>query len=361
MAPSGAARTSARGKRATIHDVARAAGVAASTVSRAFSQPDRLRADTLDHVLAVSAELDYRPNPIARALPRGKTLTLALLVPDITNPFFFGLIRGAGRQADAAGYTLVLADTRESPDVEWKHLERLARGVDGFILASSRLPDSRLRALATDRSLVVINRTLPEAPCVVVDNRQGMRQAGEHLASLGHRRVAYLSGPPTSWSDRSRWRALHAASRTLGLDVPRLGPFAPTVESGAAAADAALVSGVTAVVAFNDLLAIGTMRRLLGRGVAVPDDMSVMGCDDIFGADFCHPPLTTLAADIESAGRAAVDLLLTPRGDNDPAPRPVVLPTQLRVRASTGTCPTERRSPSAAATHPATPSARGNR
>ena len=349
-------------RRATIHDVARVAGVAASTVSRAFSQPDRLRSDTLDHVLAVSAELNYRPNPIARALPSGKTLTLALLVPDITNPFFFGLIRGAGRQADAAGYTLVLADTRESPDTEWKHLERLARGVDGFILASSRLPEDRLRALGADRSLVAINRTLPDVPCVVVDNRQGMRQAGEHLASLGHRRIAYLSGPSTSWSDRSRWRALHAVGARLDLDVVRLGPFAPTVDAGAAAADAALVSGASAVVAFNDLLAIGTMRRLTGRGLTVPGDMSVLGCDDIFGADFCHPPLTTLAADIESAGRTAVDLLLAPPPGNDgPPPRTVMVPTQLRVRESTGVRPSARRSPTAAATHSASPSARGHR
>lgn len=331
-------------QRVTIHDVAREAGVAASTVSRAFSDPRRLSPETREHVAEVAERMGYRPNPIARALPRGKTLMLALLVPDITNPYFFGLIRGAERQAAAAGYTLVLADTGESADTERAHFERLLRGVDGFVLASSRLSNERIRALTSGHTVVLVNRTVRELPCVVVDNGQGMRQGIEHLASFGHRSVAYLAGPSVSWSDRVQWRALQTAGRRLGVAVRRLGPFHPTMAGGTAAADAALGSEATAIVAFNDLLAIGVLERLHDRGIVVPKEISVLGSDDIFGADFCHPRLTTLRSDTERAGRAAVDLLLAALAQPQPAAaRRVVLPTELRVRESTGAVPTTAR------------------
>ena len=321
-------------KRITIHDVAREAGVAASTVSRTFSSPDRISASTREHVVTVAHRLGYRPNPVARALPRGKTLTLALLVPDITNPFFFGLIRGAERQAATAGYTLVLADTGESATMERTHIERLTGGVDGFVLASSRLPDDALPTVIAGQRAVLVNRSSADLPSVVINEEQGMRQAVDHLVSLGHTSIAYLGGPTTSWSNRAKWRALQNASRRHRVSIRRLGPFSPTVASGAPAADAALVAGVTAIIAFNDLLAIGAQLRLHSRGIAVPDQISVVGCDDIFGADFCQPPLTTLAADIEQAGRSAIDLVLANRADN------VVLPSHLRIRESTGPAPT---------------------
>lgn len=324
-------------RRPTVRDVAAAAGVASSTVSRAFSHPHRISEPTRVHVLAVAGRLGYRPNPIAQALPRGRTQTLALLVPDITNPFFFDLIRGAERQAAAAGYTLVLADAGESADLESMHLDRLTDSVDGIVLASSRLPAARIERIRADRRVVLVNRAVSDLPSVVVDNKQGMTQAAAHLASLGHDRIAYAGGPDASWSDRTRWRALQTAARRLGVDTIRLGSFAPTVAGGTAAAEAALVARAGAVVAFNDLLAIGLMRRLMSRGVAVPSDVSVMGSDDIFGAEICSPALTTVSADIERAGRSAIDLLLAVRAEPDRAGEHIVLATHLTVRDSTGT------------------------
>src|SRR5437588_210945 len=142
----------------TIHDVAREAGVAASTVSRAFTNPQRVNARTREHVFSVADRLGYLPNPLARALPSGRTTTIALLVPDITNPFFFDLIRGAERQASAAGYTVILTDTEESPEVEAHNVERLRRAADGFVLASSRLTDRQLRDIAADNVVALVNR-----------------------------------------------------------------------------------------------------------------------------------------------------------------------------------------------------------
>lgn len=321
--------------RPTINDVARECGVAASTVSRALSQPNRVNAHTAERIQRVAERMGYRPNPIARALPSGRTHMLALLVPDLTNPFFSHMIRGAERQAEAGGYTLVLADTDESAEMEAIHIERLARLVDGLVIGTPRLPDNRLVGFAARYPLVLVNRELGDVPHVVIDTPSGMVHAAEHIASLGHRSITYLAGPRASWADRGRWRALQLATRRLGLTLTRLGPFAPTMAGGTAAAEAVVNNDATAVIAFNDLLAIGTMRRLLARGLRVPEDISVLGCDDIFGADFCHPALTTLAAPLQDSGRAAVTLLLSSLAGQDARQR-VELPTHLVVRESTG-------------------------
>lgn len=333
------------GRAPTIHDVAARCDVAASTVSRAFCHPERVNAATRERILATAAEMGYRPHPLARALPSGQTRMLGLLVPDITNPFFLGLIRGAERAAAAAGYTLVLADSDECDETEMTALDRLTRAVDGFVLASSRLSDARLREADAAVPLVVVNRRVPPVPGVLIDSAPTTRRAVEHLASLGHTRFAYLAGPHASWSDARRWRALQSVARHRGLHVVRIGPLAPTVNGGVSAADAVLAEAATAVVTFNDLLAIGVLRRLRELGVDVPGEMSVLGCDDIFGADFCDPPLTTLTAPIELAGRAAVELLLDRLGLGrlQAAPhgrrRDVVLPTKLTIRGSTGPAP----------------------
>lgn len=320
----------------TIHDVALRCGVAASTVSRAFSHPERVNSTTRERILSTATEMGYRPSPIARALPSGRTMTLALLVPDITNPFFFGIIRAAERQAAAAGYTLVLADTNESAEAETASVTNLARAVDGFVLSSSRLPVEVLRQVHAKVPLVVVNRKVPGIPSVVIEASDGIRQVTEHLASLGHRSIVYIAGPRTSWSDARRWKALQTSARRLDIEVTRIGPFAPTLAAGAPAADAALLEDATAIVTFNDLLAIGVLCRLAARGITVPDELSVVGCDDSFGSDFCHPPLTTLAAPVEDAGRVAVDLLLVAlRSGPEELARPVVLPSHLKIRDST--------------------------
>lgn len=322
--------------RPTINDVARECGVAASTVSRALSHPGRVHAQTAERIQRTAERMGYRPNPIARALPSGRTMMLALLAPDLTNPFFSEIIRGAERQAAGAGYTLVIADTEESAGMEALHIDRLGRLVDGLVLGMPRLPDDKLTELALRYPLVVVNRELADVATVLIDTPSGMTQAAEHLASLGHRSIAYLSGPRASWANASRWRALQSAARRLALTMTRLGPFPPTISGGTAAAEAVVNSEATSVVAFNDLLAIGTTRRLRARGLRVPEDISVVGCDDIFGAEFCHPALTTLAAPVQDAGRVAVNLLLGRLTDGGDGQRRVVLPTHLVVRESTG-------------------------
>ncbi|WP_460569997.1 LacI family DNA-binding transcriptional regulator [Humibacter soli] len=322
----------------TLADVAAGAGVAVSTASRALSNPGRVNVVTRQRIERVASELGYSPNQQARALTSGRARAIAVLVSDVTNPFYFGIIRGTQQQLKASGYSQLLVDTEESDQNEDELLHRLRSSFDGVILAASRLSDRSLARLADELPLVAVNRQTRGVPSVFIDTPRGVVQALEHLVSLGHRDIAYVSGPETSWSNESRWRALVKAASARGATMHRLGPFAPRQHAGAAAADAVLNTGATAAIAFNDLLAIGMLQHLASRGIRVPERLSVVGCDDIFGADFCNPPLTTLTAPVEQAGRLAVTMLLT-QLDNGDAPgmrQTTVLPTYLTVRSSTG-------------------------
>ena len=318
------------GQTVTLQDVAREADVAVSTVSRALSNPDRVSRSMRERVHKVARRLGYTSDrmPVRDSL-------LALMVSGIGNPYNAALIRGVESQARAAGSSLVVGDIADGPEVELAHIERLNdRGVDGIILASSLLPEDELRAVGDLADVVLFNREVPGFASVITDSRDGSRQIVEHLVALGHRSIAYLSGPPALWTDVERWRTLSENAARSGVDIVRLGPFMPTVDQGSPAADVGLGSDATALVAFNDLLAIGILQRLRRRKVDAPGAISVVGHDDIFGADFCQPSLTTVHSDVEQAGRTLVDLVggrIVSRPDS-----PIVIPTQLVVRESTG-------------------------
>lgn len=318
----------------TIYDVARAAGVSPSTVSRAFSRPGRVKAETAERIRAVAAELGYRTRPLGRVAQGGQTSMIALVIADSTNPFHFEIIRGAQAAAAEAGYTLLLADAQESDRLERQALERTLPAVEGIVLASSRMSDSAIRMIAKQRPMVVLNRAVADVPSVVTDVPRGMRRAVEHLHELGHRTVVYVAGPEASWTDGMRWRSVRETAAQLGLTVRRVGPYAPTIEGGRVAVKA--LSGATAVVAYNDMMAMGLLHGLAAIGVRVPTDVSVVGCDDIFAAELVTPALTTVAAPLRTLGSTAVgNLLAVAHGAVSTIGEPVVLPTRLVVRAST--------------------------
>lgn len=328
----------------TIYDVARRAGVAPSTVSRTFGRPERVGRATREQVLAAADELGYVPNPHARALQTGRHKTIAMVISDIANPHFFEIIRGAEQRAKAAENTLVIVNAEESATIERDQIRALTRSVDGFILAASRLPTQDLRNLATKHHVVLLDRELDSLPSVAMDTASGCRQILEHLASLGHEAFTYCAGPPGSWMGAARWAALSKDAEDYGLSAHRIGPYTPTVINGGAAADSALRTGATAVVAHNDLLAIGIVRRLTARGLRVPEDVSVIGFDDIFAADLTTPTLTTLGGPDAHAGRLAVELILellksspgSRSADGEDAIQPRRLPTHLILRGSSG-------------------------
>jgi len=327
-------------ERPTLADVAAATGVAVSTVSRALTRPERVNPVTRARVVEAASQLGYSANSSARALTSGQTRNIAVLVSDVTNPFYFGIIRGTQQELKAAGYSQILVDTEESDELEDAMLNRLHSSYDGAIVAASRLTDRRLAELAASMPLVAINRQTRGVPSVFIDTPSGVTQSIEHLVSLGHRHISYAAGPDTSWPNERRWRSFRRAADLFGIRISRIGPFGPRLSAGPVAADAVLNSGATACVAFNDLMAIGMLARFRERGVRVPEDISIVGCDDIFGADFCHPPLTTITAPIIQAGRVAISILLSQLGANDQPPRrTATLPTHLTIRASTGPAP----------------------
>lgn len=327
---------------ATIRDVARAAGVSPSTVSRALSMPDLVTPATRAKVRRAADRLGYQPNRAARGLITGRTHNLGLIVPDLANPFFPEIVKGVQSRARDADYAVFVADTDEDAASEVRLARSLAKQVDGLILCSTRMNEAELRAVAADIAVVLMNRKVSDIAGITVDNAGGMRQAVNHLAALGHRRIGYVGGPANSWSSRERLDGLRPAAAAADVELVEFGNFTPFFDSGYAAADLALASGVTAVMGYNDIVALGLLSRLSARGVVVPDDISVVGCDDIPMAAMSSPSLTTIALPKERAGRAAVDLLIDTLNDQDATREhtDVALETQLVVRASTGPAPT---------------------
>ena len=330
----------------TIYDVARAAGVASSTVSRTFARPGRVNFETAERIRKVATELGYRANPLARALPTGRTSMIALVISDVTNPFYNEIIRGAQVAAGAAGYTMLLADAQESGALERESLERAMASVDGIVLATSRMSDSAIRMTAKQRPTVVLNRAVTDVPSVVTDNPQGLRRAVEHLAGLGHQQITYVAGPEASWADGVRWSSLREAAGRSEIHARRIGPYAPTVAGGAEATTELARQPTTAVIAYNDLMAIGLIRALSALGVRVPREVSVVGFDNIFAAELVTPALTTVATPLRAMGLTGVRNLLAIVGGARPrSPEPVTLPAGLVVRGSAAHRSRKRTSP----------------
>lgn len=324
----------------TIREVASKAEVSVSTVSRTFNRPETVRPQIRQRVEAAARSLDYSPNRMAQSLITGRTRSIGLIVPDVANPFFPELIKAAQARARNAEYSAVLADTDEDGYVEARVAQQMARQVDGLIICSSRMDDAaaaRTRELVTT---VFVQRPVPDTASVVMDTSTGMRQAVAHLHALGHVRLAYLGGPPNSWSDGQRRVSAQAATAELGLELVELGPFQPQFSGGVQAADVLVAQGVTGVLAYNDLVALGVISRLSQRGFTVPTQVSVIGFDDIGMAEMSLPPLTTVAMPVAIAGRMAVELLLDLLEDRrQPGTERIELPTHLVVRGSTGPAP----------------------
>jgi DNA-binding LacI/PurR family transcriptional regulator len=325
---------------ATIRDVAQAAGVSPSTVSRALSMSELVNQATRERVRQAANRLGYRPNRAARGLITGRTGNLGLIVPDLANPFFPSIVKGIQTRARELDYAVFLADADEDPDAEPRLVRALAKQVDGMVLCSPRMTEADLHAVSTGTTLVMVNRRVGSIPALTLDNAGGMRQAIAHLQALRHIRVAWVGGPRDSWSNRERRRALRGATAAAGMDLVDLGNFVPQFAGGVAAADLVVAAGVTAVITYNDLVALGLLSRLRAREIAVPGELSVIGTDDIPLSGMSSPALTTVALPMEQAGRQSVDLLLSLLEDRDAAaPARRELPTQLLVRDSTGVAP----------------------
>jgi LacI family transcriptional regulator len=322
-----------------LAEVAAAAGVSTATVSRALKRPELVRKETRVAVMLAAERVGYERSG-ALAFERPVLGTVGLVVPDIENPFFSVLTKSVLQELRRSGTSLIVADTNEEPLGEGEILGTMLPRVDGLIVASSRLAEGEMSGLITSKPVVLINRELEGVPSVVIDYSTGSRQAVEHLAALGHRRIAYVEGPATSWSNTQRRHSFESEMAKLNLESSIFGPYAPRFEGGVQAADIAIARGVTAIVAYNDLMAFGIMSRLASRGISVPARLSVIGFDDVPAASIWSPALSTVTVYTSATGRLAAQALLRViAGKSPPATSSQRLLSQLVVRGSTGTVP----------------------
>ncbi len=327
---------------ARIFEVARSAGVSIATVSRVANGTAPVDARTEKRVRAAMERLGYHPHALARGLAARRSDTIGLLITDILDPYFAEIVRGAQAQAELSGYLVLLGDASVHTAREDLLVRRLLdRRIDGLIVASSRTTDDYARQLRDEEIPVVcINGPRGHFPhAVQIDHQAGAALAIAHLAGLGHRRIAHLTGTAGVPTQEERLAAYRAALREVGIPYdPRLvvnGAGKLERSREATRALLALTKPPTAIFAFNDRSAIGSYQAIRDAGLRVGADVSVVGFDGILMAEWVDPPLTTVSQPREEMGRMAIDMLIAVLRGED-APEQIVVPPQLVVRGSTG-------------------------
>jgi LacI family transcriptional regulator len=330
----------------TLRDVAVRAGVHPATASRALNPETRILVseDTARRVLDAAAELGYSPNPVARSLRTRRSHTVGVLIPDLNNPLFPPIVRGIEDRLAAAGYVALIGNT-DSDDMRERMIfdQMRARHVDGLVLATARLHYPLLaEAARSDVPVVLINRLAQDYsfPSVSVDNERGVRMAVSHLAALGHRRIAYIAGPQELSTGLSRYRGFVTAMESSGLPVDSdLVVFAKafSVEEGLRCSRVLLdrADGCTAIAAGNDMLAVGCYAGLDEVGLSCPEDISVVGFNDMPFIDRLRPALTTIRFPHYQVGTEAAQLLLERIAEHAGPVKILYLAPELIIRGST--------------------------
>ena len=318
------------------------------TVSRALNEQTRalVNPETAERVLQAAEQLGYRPNPIARGLKTNRSFTVGVVIPDLTNPLFPPIMRGIEDRLAEAGYTALIVNTDNDADRERSQIAAMrARQVDGFIAATARLDHELLAETGGGGTpLVLVNRSFEDGSvaAVTVDDREGTRLAVEHVVALGHRLIGHLAGPQNVSTGHRRYLGFLEAMRAAGLEVPDGSVSFTTAltEAEGERACAELLQRhprVTAVVAGNDRLAMGCYDTLAARDLSCPEDISIVGFNDMPFIDRLRPPLTSVRVPQREIGTVAADLLLQQLADPSQAAREILLEPSLVIRAST--CP----------------------
>ncbi len=334
----------------TLADVAAAAQVHKATASRALNPAtsNLVNAETARRVRTMARRLGYMPNAAASGLRTRRSSSIGVVVPDLTNPLFPPIVRGIEDVLTTRGYVALLANTDNDDERELKAIDALrARRVDGYIVATAR----RSHPLLEDMShwgapIVLVNRTTVRAgiSSVLGNDAAGIRAAVDHLFQLGHRQIVHLAAPDYLSTGRVRAEAFAEAMHEHRAAGRRRNAIVPcdsySVSAGYAAASQLLAAqtGVTAIVAANDLIALGALKALRDRAMNCPDDVSVVGFNDMPFVDQLNPPLTTLRVPQYAAGVAAAELLLDQLANPKATTKSVLLPIELVVRGSTGLC-----------------------
>ncbi|WNL44606.1 LacI family DNA-binding transcriptional regulator [Dyella sp. BiH032] len=339
-AKGGRAKTAPQQNRVrTVKEIAAAANVSVATVSRALQRPEIVNETTRQRIHDVVKRLGYTPNALARNLRTARTRLIVALLPDIANPFFSEVIRGIEQVAHENGYSVLLGETQGSLVREQAYADMVAaRQADGIITMSPRVP-----AIPIQGRLPVVNACEyvkdGQVSSVYIDNVAAAGVAVDYLVMLGHRDIAFVAGPPSSPISVDREQGYRLALQRAKLPAQAAlvvaGDF--SIESGERAVELLIAQGkpFTAVFCSNDEMAIGAMRALISHGLRVPEDVSVVGFDDIRFARYTSPPLTTVAQPKNALGREAMSMMLELLGDAAVPPRKRVLSADLVVRGST--------------------------
>lgn len=329
----------------TIKDIAKVAGVSHTTVSRALRGDPRITSDTTERILQLANELGYIPNSIAQSLNTQRTNTIGLLVTSVADPVVMDFMEGAEDVAQERGYCIFLSTSRNDPVRELNVVETFQRRrVDGVIVVASRSGDKY--RLALDRiqvPLVLLDseEVHDSHPAVNVDNVGGAALAVTHLLQLGHRRIGYIGATDRRSTNQKRWAGYSATLQNAGIALDPTWVINPVadddIQRGRLGLDHCLAVGVTAVFCYNDQIAISVLNSCYHKGIAVPQQLSVVGFDDIRPASYVNPPLTTVRQPLQQMGRAGIEMVL---GLIDKLPvQNQELHCALVVRASTGVAP----------------------
>lgn len=333
-------------QRVTMFDVAREAGVSVMTVSRVINDKGEISPETRVRVQAVIEKLGYRPSGIARTLAGGQSYTIGLIVPDIANPYFSGIAHGVTSVANNKNFGVLLCDCEEDASLELTMLGVLEeKRVDGVIIASPRTSTEKLLpTLVRHPNVVMINRLFEKAELptahgyVMSDDNHGGYLVTKHLVEKGHRKIGYLAGPVNSYGSAQRFRGYRTvlAEHGLEFDPAIVRNCLPTVSGGGEAAVQLLREHpeITALFCFNDLVAIGVLQCSQQIGRTIPDDLMIIGYDDVPMASWVTPALTTCKVDFEAMGKAAMQLLLDHIEDCADDCNNLVLKPQLVIRKS---------------------------
>lgn len=328
----------------TIRDVARHAGVSIASVSRVVNGGAGVGLEVTRRVQLAVAELGFQPSSVARSLKTARTHILACVIPDVSNPFFPELVRGVEDAGRARGYATLLCNTDDDPEKEADYLRLLdRRRVDGLILIPSRdeaPPPPLLHLMGRGTPVVVADRRLDgfAGDIVLVDNQIGARLAARHLLDLGHRRIGIVNRALDTSTARERqvgFRSELAAAGCYDEELVRFGSY--TLESGGVMATELLGAGAppSAILAGNDLLAIGVLQAAAEMGLRVPQDLAVVGFDGILLSRIVVPRLTTVAQPIYELGRLAAELVLRRSEDPERRAKTHLLKPELQLGAST--------------------------
>lgn len=339
-------RSEARRKRASMREVAELADVAISSVSRVLSGHPDVSAEMRDRVLAAVDQLEYEPDFLAQSLRRGATLSVGYVVGDISNPLISSITSGAESVLRGGGYSMLLMNSENVADLDTAHIKFfLARRVDGMILslASERHPDTLDILGQVDVPIIMVDRDVPRdlhASMVRNDHRAGMRAAVDHLLDLGHRRIALITGGLELWPVRERIAGMQEAIQGRGIPDESISIAGSlSAEHGERATEQvlAMTPRPTAIVAGGNQVLAGCIRALQANRVRIPDDLSLVTCDEVDLSVLHDPPIAAVARDTLLLGRTAAELLLERLDGGEP--RTVLLPTQFVARPSCGPAP----------------------